>query len=212
MNKNAPIVCVIGIWHLGAVNAVGFVEKGYRVIGLEFDPLKAKKLQRGKVPIFEPGLQEMMTKHLGTGSLSFKSNASIVTQADYVVIAYDSPVNEKDEVDINPVVDAANAVATYLKPQAPLVITSQIPLGTSDKIEFDLKRINPQWQSGVVYTPENLKLGSATAPSGSICSVISGAPSWIFLGIRNFLQHRFHYIVQSMERCSQALPNEGSDL
>ena len=84
-----------------------------------------------------------------------------MTQADYVVIAYDSPVNEKDEVDINPVVDAANAVATYLKPQAPLVITSQIPLGTSDKIEFDLKRINPQWQSGVVYTPENLKLGSA---------------------------------------------------
>lgn len=161
MKKNAPIVCVIGIWHLGAVNAVGFVEKGYRVIGLEFDPLKAKKLQRGKVPIFEPGLQEMMTKHLGTGSLSFESNAGIVTQADYVVIAYDSPINEKDEVDINPVVNAANSVATYLKPHAPLVITSQIPLGTSDKIEFDIKRINPKWQSGVVYTPENLRLGSA---------------------------------------------------
>ena len=62
--KRKPTVCVIGIWHLGAVNAAGFAEKGYRVIGLELDDKKAQRLQKGVPPLFEPGLEEMMRKHL----------------------------------------------------------------------------------------------------------------------------------------------------
>ena len=53
--KPTPTVCVIGIWHLGAVNAAGFAEKGYRVIGLEKDPKKAQRLQKGKQPELVPG-------------------------------------------------------------------------------------------------------------------------------------------------------------
>jgi UDPglucose 6-dehydrogenase len=154
-------ICVVGIWHLGAVNAVGFVEKGYRVIGLELDPAKARSLQNGRPPLFEPGLQELMVRQLKRGVLSFVSNVECVAEADYVVIAYDSPVNEKDEVDIGPVVNAARSVGPHLKPNVPLVITSQVPLGTSSRIEAEVKRANPAWKSGVVYTPENLKLGSA---------------------------------------------------
>ena len=161
--KTKPVVCVAGLWHLGAVNAVGFAEKGFRVIGLEFDPLKAKALARGKAPLFEPGLQEMMAKHLKSGNLSFRSDAGCAAEADYVVIAYDSPVNEKDEVDVGPVVAAANAVVSYFKPNAPLIITSQLPLGTSGALEIALKKANPAWKSGVVYTPENLRLGAAIA-------------------------------------------------
>ena len=62
----------VGIWHLGAVNAAGFAEKGYQVIGLEFDPKKAKRLQAGTPPLFEPGLEELMKKHLATGKLSLR--------------------------------------------------------------------------------------------------------------------------------------------
>jgi|HubBroStandDraft_2_1064218.scaffolds.fasta_scaffold63232_1 UDPglucose 6-dehydrogenase len=161
--KKRPTVCVIGIWHLGAVNAAGFAEKGYRVVGLELDPGKARRLQRGVAPLFEPGLEEMTRKHLKTGRLSFSADAEVAKEADYVVIAYDSPVNDRDEVDIAPVVDAARLVAPFLRPETPLVVTSQVPLGSCEQIQEESRRLNPTWRSGVVYTPENLRLGSAIA-------------------------------------------------
>ena len=79
------------------------------------------------------------------------------------MIAYDSPVNERDEVDIAPVVEAARLVAPSLKRRTPLVVTSQVPLGSCEKIEAEIRSRNPGWASGVVYTPENLRLGSAIA-------------------------------------------------
>ncbi len=161
--KKRPTVCVIGIWHLGAVNAAGFAEKGYRVVGLELDPGKARRLQRGVAPLFEPGLEELTRKHLKTGRLSFSADAEVAKEADYVVIAYDSPVNDRDEVDIAPVVDAARLVAPFLRPETPLVVTSQVPLGSCERIQEEGRRLNPTWRWGVVYTPENLRLGSAIA-------------------------------------------------
>ncbi len=154
-------VCIVGIWHLGIVNSVGFAEAGYEVVGVELDKTKADDLQRGKPPLFEPGLDEMMKKHLASGRLSFTSDVAAAAGARWVVIAYDSPVNDKDEVDIGPVVRAARALAPVLAPETPLVITSQVPLGTCEKIEKDVRKRNPKWKSGVVYTPENLRLGSA---------------------------------------------------
>ena len=85
----------------------------------------------------------------------------MAAEADYVVIAYDSPVNDKDEVDISPVTNAARAVGPFLKSETPVIVTSQVPLGSCEKIEAALKEAHPSWTSGVVYTPENLRLGSA---------------------------------------------------
>jgi UDPglucose 6-dehydrogenase len=159
--KSRKVVSVIGIWHLGAVNAVGFAEKGYTVLGLEFDKKKATCLQKGKPPLFEPGLESMMTRHLKKGSLRFDSDPKAVATSDYVVIAYDSPVNEQDEVDVTPVLKAAEVIAPYLRSNTPVVITSQLPLGTSEKIEARIRSLSPTWESGVVYSPENLRLGTA---------------------------------------------------
>jgi UDPglucose 6-dehydrogenase len=145
------------------VNAVGFAEKGYRVLGIEFDPAKVATLARGIPPLFEPGLEDLMKKHLAAGSLRFVSDPGVVADADGVVIAYDSPVNERDEVDITPVMEAAQFVAPFLQPATPLIVTSQVPLGTCERIEADARARNPGWRSGVVYTPENLRLGSAIA-------------------------------------------------
>src|SRR2546423_8138874 len=117
--------CVIGIWHLGAVNAVGFAEKGYKVVGLEFDKKKAARLQSGKPPLFEPGLESLMSQHLKRGALRFDAHPEAVASSDYVVIGYDSPVNEQDEVEITPVVEAAVAIAPHLQANTPVIITSQ---------------------------------------------------------------------------------------
>jgi UDPglucose 6-dehydrogenase len=163
MTTTQKKVVVIGLWHLGSVNAVGFCEKGYSVTGIEADPSRLKQLGEGKPPIFEPGLEDAFAKHLRSGSLKFTGNYQAVADADYVVIAFDSPVNERDEVDISPVTDAAQKATPHLKPGTPIVITSQVPLGSCEKIEADVRAKNAAWRSGVVYTPENLKLGQAIA-------------------------------------------------
>ncbi len=155
-------VCIVGIWHLGIVNCVGFAEAGYEVVGVDLDPEKAQSLQAGKPPLFEPGLEELMKKHLASGRLRFTSDvAEGAKGARWVLIAYDSPVNDKDEVDTGPVVRAARALAPSLGANVPLIITSQVPLGTCEGIEADLRKRNKAWRSGIVYTPENLRLGSA---------------------------------------------------
>lgn len=162
-NQAKETVCVVGLWHLGIVNTVGFAEKGYQVVGLEFDPEKLKKLQAGIPPLFEAGVEELLKKYLGNGQLTFSDNPAVTANADYIVIAYDSPVNEQDEVSVTPVVEAANRLAPHLRVNSPLIITSQLPLGTSEKIELEVKQKNPAWESGVVYSPENLRLGVAVA-------------------------------------------------
>lgn len=154
-------VVVIGLWHLGLVNAVGFAEKGYRVIGLEFSPAAARKLRAGRLPLFEPGLTELVKKHTQSGRLKFSDQTSSVAQADYAVIAYDTPVTEKDEVDLTPIIAAVTAISPHLLPATPLIITSQVPIGTSRRLESIVKKANRKWRSGVTYTPENLKLGTA---------------------------------------------------
>ncbi|MBI4991584.1 UDP-glucose/GDP-mannose dehydrogenase family protein [Candidatus Gottesmanbacteria bacterium] len=154
-------ICVIGLWHLGLVNSVGFATKGYKVIGLDFDKTLIKQLRRGKSPIFEPGLKDYIVKFLKKRTLRFETDEKCISFADYVVIAYDCPINEKDEVSISPVVKAAKKIAQFVKRSTPVIITSQIPLGTSEKIESLIKSLNKEWQGGVVYTPENLRLGDA---------------------------------------------------
>ncbi len=156
-------VCVVGLWHLGIVNAVGFCEKGYRVIGLEFDRKSIRSLERGTPPLFEPGIQELLTKHLRSKRLRFSFSPADVHDATYVVIAYDSSVDERDTVDIRPIIAAAQSLAPFLQPETLVVITSQVPLGTSERIEAAILKRNRRWRMGVVYTPENLKLGDALA-------------------------------------------------
>lgn len=154
-------ICVIGLWHLGLVNCVGFAELGKNVVGLDFNKELIKKLSQGTPPLFEPGLKEKITKYFKLKKLRFSYEIKEVKTADYVIIAYDSPVNEKDEVDISPIIEVAKKIARYLGNNTPVIITSQIPLGTSEKIDKLIKKINKNWQSGVVYVPENLKLGNA---------------------------------------------------
>src|SRR3972149_1988978 len=100
-------ISVIGLWHLGLVNCVGFCEKGYQVSAIDFNKPLINNLKKGIPPLFEPNLEEKIAKYLKNKKLSFFDSAKSVKNSDYVIIAYDSPVNDKDEVDISPVVKAS---------------------------------------------------------------------------------------------------------
>lgn len=200
--SNTTRVCVVGLWHLGIVNAVGFAEKGYTVVGIEFDEAKALTLQQGTPPLFEPGLEELQQHHLKSGRLSFSSDVTVVHNADAVVIAYDSPVNDKDEVDITPIVEAAKKIAPHLQPSSPLIITSQLPLGSSEQIEALVKKINPEWQSGVVYTPENLRLGNAIERFKTPDMIVLGASNQLALKAAKDLYSPFETTIIPMSHRS----------
>lgn len=202
MHQKNTSVCIVGIWHLGIVNAVGFAEKGYTVIGIDFDPVKAASLQQGVPPLFEPGLKELLQQHLESGRLRFSSDAALAREADAVVIAYDSPVNDKDEVDISPIVEAAKKLAPHLSPTTPLIITSQLPLGSSEQIQSTVQSLNTEWESGVVYTPENLRLGAAIERFKTPDMVVLGASSHQALEAAQHLYHPFETTVIPMSHRS----------
>jgi len=155
-------VCVVGIWHLGAVVSACLAELGYRVLGVERDPERTAALNRGVPPLFEPGLEELMARHLLSGRLSFTTDFEEGTEdTPYVVIAYDTPVNEQDEPDLSSIVDTVRALAPSLAEGATLIVSSQVPVGTCESLAHSMRQLNPSLRFGMAYVPENLRLGHA---------------------------------------------------
>lgn len=154
-------VCVVGLWHLGLVNVAGFLKMGYRVTGIDFDKELVKTLNEGKTPLYEPGLDEILNRYIKSNTLFFTTDLSVIAKSEAIVIAYDTPVDEKDQVNIGPIIKAIKRIAPFVSSHTSIIITSQLPLGTSEKIEILIKKINKKWKEGVVYIPENLRLGSA---------------------------------------------------
>lgn len=157
-----PTVCVIGIWHLGAVTAACLAELGYPVVGVDADAARVEALNRGTPPLYEPGLEELLRTHTATGRLRFTTSvAQGVRGAQYVLIAFDTPVDENDEADLSPVAGAVRELAPHLQRGATVVMSSQVPVGTCEELAAAIHAINPGADFGMACTPENLRLGQA---------------------------------------------------
>ncbi len=155
-------VCVIGLWHLGAVASACLAELGYQVVGVERDPATAANLNRGIPPLFEPGLAELMAKHLATGRLRYTSDLGDGTAAaPYVLIAYDTPVDDQDDPDLAPIIAAVQDLAGRLEDGATVVVSSQVPVGTCEALADRLRTLAPGLRFGMACVPENLRLGQA---------------------------------------------------
>src|SRR5712692_5090098 len=155
-------VGVVGIWHLGAVVSACLAELGYQVIGVERDPERAAALNEGTPPLFEPGLAQLMARHLLSGHLRFTTDFEEGTEdTPYVVIAYDTPVNEQDEPDLSSIVETVQALPPSLAEGVTLIVSSQVPVGTCEALADSLRRLNPGLRFGMAYVPENLRLGQA---------------------------------------------------
>lgn len=195
MKKPIYNVCVLGIWHLGAVVSACLAELGYAVIGVDSNYDRVKKLNAGIPPIFEPGLEELIKKHLTSGRLSYNSDfEKSVQNADCVMFCYDTPVDMNDDLDMSPVVDAAEAVSPFLTVETLVIVQSQVPVGSCEKLGNVLRNGNASRCRHVAYVPENLRLGqgisrfmeptmivigsddpSITARTESFLSVLPGA-------------------------------------
>ena len=169
-------MCVVGLWHLGNVVAAGFAELGYSVVGVDDDPERIANLNAGKAPLFEPGLDDLLATGVASGKLRFTTDyADAVRRASMVWLAYDTPVDDNDEVDLSCIRSAVQKIGKHLADGAVLVVHSQVPVGTCDEIAVALREGAPGRKFGVACVPENLRLGKALACFRKPAMVVIGS-------------------------------------
>ncbi len=155
-------VCVLGIWHLGAVTAACLASLGYEVTGVEDNPRRVEALQRGLPPIYEPGLEELFVREMAADRLRFVGNpGEAVANAQLILFTEDVPVDERDQADVSGLLATAGTIAPWLQPGATLIVLSQVPVGTCARLVQVVSEANPRAGVHVAYCPENLRLGDA---------------------------------------------------
>ena len=131
-------VCVIGLWHQGIVGAACLADLGCSVVAADHDEGKVDRLNGGKAPLYEPGLDELIAAGLASGLLRFDRDvAGSVKGRPYVLLMFDTPVNDRDESDLSEVLATAGEIAPHLSDGVVLYVTAQVPVGTCDRIAAD---------------------------------------------------------------------------
>ncbi|MGH2351694.1 MAG: UDP-glucose dehydrogenase family protein [Chloroflexota bacterium] len=173
-------ICVVGTGYVGLVTGTCFADLGNRVVCLDINEQKVSRLRRGELPIYEPGLEELVHRNLVAGRLSFTTSyAEAVPGADFCFIAVNTPAGSEGEADLGQVRAAAAALAPHLRDGAIIVNKSTVPIGTADRVDHIVERHLPAEKHGlrfgVVSNPEFLREGSAVADFMAPDRVVLGA-------------------------------------
>lgn len=154
-------VAVVGLWHLGLVTAGCVAKAGHDVIAYDPSDEIIEKLKSGKPPIFEPGLEELLKQQSQLGKLIFTREKSALSQADIVWVTFDTPINHEDAADIESVTQQITILFQHLRPHALVIISSQLPVGTTQKLQAQCALTDKGKEISFAYLPENLRLGKA---------------------------------------------------
>ena len=167
-------VCVLGLWHLGTVTAACLASAGHDVTGLDDDAARIERLRAGNAPLFEPGLDDLLAAGLSAGTLHFSADPADASAADVVWITCDTPVDEADNADMEFVVQQAASVFPFLNDGTLVLVSSQVPVGTTRRLERAYGIAFPDRVVEFAYSPENLRLGKAIAAFSEPDRVVVG--------------------------------------
>ena len=156
-------VVMVGAGYVGLVSGACFAEFRANVTCIDKDESRISALKAGKIPIYEPGLEDLVQRGVGSGRLSFSSAlASAVRQADLVFIAVGTPTRRGDgHADLKYVYAAAAEIAEYLQGYTVIVDKSTVPVGTAREVRRIMRKTNPEADFDVASNPEFLREGSA---------------------------------------------------
>ena len=156
-------VAMIGSGYVGLVSGACFADFGHVVTCVDKDPIKIEALQNGRMPIFEPGLAELVAKNVREGRLAFATDlAGPVRGADAVFIAVGTPSRRGDgHADLSYVYKAAEEIAGVMIGFTVVVTKSTVPVGTGDEVERIVRGTRPDADFAVVSNPEFLREGAA---------------------------------------------------
>jgi UDPglucose 6-dehydrogenase len=155
-------ICVQGLWHLGSVIAACCASVGHDVVGLDADEKTIEGLRAGQAPLFEPGLDDMLSDGLRSGRLRFTTEIeNAVVDADVLWVAFDTPVDDDDKADVDYVFEQIKRVLPALRSKAVVLVSSQMPVGSMRTVERFAAETLPDKQLTFACSPENLRLGKA---------------------------------------------------
>jgi UDPglucose 6-dehydrogenase len=156
-------VVMIGTGYVGLVSGACFAEFGAEVTCLDVDAGKIARLKNGEIPIYEPGLDDLVTKNVRAGHLAFTAEyGDFIGQADLVFIAVGTPTRRGDgHADLSYVYAAAKDVAPWLRGYTVIVDKSTVPVGTARNVRRLIAEANPEADFDVASNPEFLREGAA---------------------------------------------------
>ena len=175
-------IVVIGSGYVGLVSGTCFSEMGNKVTCVDIDKKKIDKLNKGVIPIFEPGLESMVLKNIEHKNLFFTTDLSAAIQdADIVFIAVGTPMGDDGSADLQYVLAVAKSIGAKMQQRLVVVDKSTVPIGTADKvkatIQQELDSRATQIEFDVVSNPEFLKEGAAIADFMKPDRVVIGSDS-----------------------------------
>jgi len=172
-------VVMVGTGYVGLVSGACFAELGANVDCVDKDKNKIDKLRAGEIPIYEPGLENLVERNYKAGRLKFTSKLQdVVKTADLVFIAVGTPSRRGDgHADLKFVYDAAEEFANNLRNYTVVVDKSTVPVGTASQVKRIIEKINPNANFDIASNPEFLREGSAIEDFMS--------PSRVVLGVDN---------------------------
>ena len=151
---------VIGTGYLGATHAACMASLGFEVIGFDTEASKIDLLSKGKVPFYEPELEELLSEQIKSGRLTFTNNVADLADADVHFICVGTPqIKNGNAADLTYVNSALESIAKYVKPGGLVVGKSTVPVGTATKLRDRLLELNPK--ADLAWNPEFLREGFA---------------------------------------------------
>jgi len=175
-------IAVIGAGYVGLVSGTCFAEMGNKVTCVDVDQYKIEKLKQGIVPIFEPGLEQMVSKNIKNKNLFFTTNLGVaIADSQIVFIAVGTPMGDDGSADLQYVLAVAKSIGETMQKRLIIVDKSTVPIGTADKvkatIQDELDKRNVSLEFDVVSNPEFLKEGAAINDFMKPDRVVIGADS-----------------------------------
>ena len=170
-------IAVIGTGYVGLVAGACLADMGNNVICVDNDKDKLEKLEQGVIPIFEPGLEELVKSNVSENRLTFSSDIDYATkQSQVCFIAVGTPQDEDGSADLNHVFDVVKSIAKSMNGYKLIVNKSTVPVGTAEKVKEIIKE-NTDFNFDVVSNPEFLKQGNAVDDFLSPDRIIIGSDS-----------------------------------
>src|SRR5438046_8524036 len=152
-------IAMIGTGYVGLVSGACFSEFGVSVTCVDKDVGKIERLSRGEIPIYEPGLDQLVASNAAAGRLGFTTDlAAAVAGADAVFIAVGTPSRRGDgHADLTYVYEATREIAAALTGPTVIVTKSTVPVGTGDEVERIIRELRPDLEVAIVSNPESLR-------------------------------------------------------
>jgi UDPglucose 6-dehydrogenase len=156
-------IAMIGCGYVGLVSGACLADFGHRVICVDNDQAKIEALRRGEIPIYEPGLNDLVHKNVEEGRLAFTTElANSVACSEAIFIAVGTPSRRGDgHADLSYVYEAARDIAQALSGLSVIITKSTVPVGTGDEVERIIREVSPDADAVVVSNPEFLREGAA---------------------------------------------------